>query len=78
MLDTAQAPVRVAGNGIQGRFGFFCSYYIRCRADKVRYLCTLGGRIGRNCSIYTSVHNFGTEPWLIEKELTAKLWGEER
>ena len=66
MSNTVKALFLVARNGIRRRLSFFCSYYIRCRADKVRYLRTLGVRIGRNCSIYTSVPNFGTEPWLIE------------
>jgi acetyltransferase-like isoleucine patch superfamily enzyme len=52
--------------GIRQRFGFLWEYHLRCGGDKVAYLRMLGVRIGSNCSIYTDLHNFGTEPWLIE------------
>jgi acetyltransferase-like isoleucine patch superfamily enzyme len=45
---------------------FINIYYFRCRGDDNSYLRYLGARVGGNCSIYTSPHNFGTEPWLVE------------
>ncbi len=41
-------------------------YYVRFGGNKAAYLRHLGARIGTNCSIYTAVANFGSEPWLIE------------
>jgi acetyltransferase-like isoleucine patch superfamily enzyme len=41
-------------------------YYFRYRGNKVDYLRSLGVRIGESCSIYTTINEFGTEPWLIE------------
>ncbi|MGD8377075.1 MAG: acyltransferase [Acidobacteriota bacterium] len=40
-------------------------YLIRYRANNVRYLRSIGVRIGEDCGIYTSIYEFGTEPWLI-------------
>ena len=51
---------------LRKRLDFINTYYIKCRGDDNAYLRTLGVRIGRNCSIYTGPHNFGTEPWLVE------------
>lgn len=34
--------------------------------DRIRYLRYLGVRVGSNCSIYNSIQDFGSEPWLIE------------
>lgn len=42
------------------------TYLIRYRGDKVAYLRSLGVRIGKGVSIYTTINEFGTEPWLIE------------
>jgi len=57
---------RIVFNGIHRRINFFLTYYVHCRADSVEYLRFLGVKIGHGCSIYTTPHNFGTEPWLIE------------
>ena len=48
------------------RMDFMITFYIKCRGDDSAYLRHLGVRVGRNCSIYTRPHNFGTEPWLVE------------
>jgi len=57
---------RTVFNGIHKRINFFLTYYVHCRADSAEYLRFLGVKIGHGCSIYTTPHNFGTEPWLIE------------
>ena len=57
---------RTVFNGIRRRIDFFLAYYVHCRADSEAYLRFLGVKIGHGCSIYTTPHNFGTEPWLIE------------
>lgn len=36
------------------------------RGNNVRYLRSLGVRIGKQCEILTPAGNFGTEPWLVE------------
>jgi acetyltransferase-like isoleucine patch superfamily enzyme len=41
-------------------------YLFRYHANKVAYLRSLGLRIGENCSLYNTVANYGSEPWLIE------------
>jgi acetyltransferase-like isoleucine patch superfamily enzyme len=46
------------------RYSF--TFYIYCGADKVKYLRFLGVKIGEGCTIHTTAHNFGSEPWLIE------------
>lgn len=48
------------------RFIFFWNYLLRFRGDHVAYLRFIGVKIGEGCLISASVHNFGTEPWLIE------------
>ena len=53
-------------NRIMSRLNFLWAYYIKSRANPVIYLRSLGVKIGNNCDILTSPHNFGTEPWLIE------------
>ncbi|OQY20911.1 MAG: hypothetical protein B6I34_08040 [Anaerolineaceae bacterium 4572_32.1] len=58
--------LKIILSGIRKRWVFFKAYYIRCRADKIKYLRFLGARIGKSCNIYTAPHNFGTEPWLVE------------
>ncbi len=40
--------------------------YLVMRGNNVRYLRSLGTRIGELCEILTPVKNFGSEPWLIE------------
>ena len=45
---------------------FLISYYILYRMNSVKYLRSLGAKIGQNCDIITHVKNFGSEPWLIE------------
>jgi acetyltransferase-like isoleucine patch superfamily enzyme len=66
MLNFLATFFRIVFNGTHRRISFFLTYYVRCRADSVEYLRFLGARIGHGCSIYTTPHNFGTEPWLIE------------
>jgi acetyltransferase-like isoleucine patch superfamily enzyme len=66
MSKIAKTFTRVIVSSIQRRLNFFFTYYVRCQADKIQYLRFLGARIGEGCSIYTDIHNFGTEPWLIE------------
>jgi acetyltransferase-like isoleucine patch superfamily enzyme len=66
MLNILTTFFRAVFNGIHRRINFFLTYYVHCRADSVEYLRFLGVRIGHGCSIYTTAHNFGTEPWLIE------------
>ncbi len=41
-------------------------YLVRFRGNKIAYLRYLGARIGEDCAIYTTIGNFGSEPWLIE------------
>lgn len=41
-------------------------YLIRFRANKAAYLRSIGVRIGEKCSIYATINDFGTEPWLVE------------
>ena len=48
------------------RLRFFFLYIVRFRGDNVAFLRFLGVRIGNHCQISTSIHNFGTEPWLVE------------
>ena len=57
---------RTVFNGIHRRINFFLTYYVHCRANSEEYLRFLGVKIGHGCSIYTTPHNLGTEPWLIE------------
>lgn len=40
--------------------------YLIHGGDKIKYLRWRGVRIGENCSIYTDIDAFGSEPWLIE------------
>ncbi len=42
------------------------SFLVLYRADKTAYLRSLGMWIGQRCSIYNTINDFGTEPWLIE------------
>jgi len=53
-------------SGIQRRIKFLVAYFIYCGADSIEYLRFLGVKIGNGCNIYTTPHNFGSEPWLIE------------
>ena len=41
-------------------------YYILYGADKIRYLSSIGVKIGADCEILNAVNDFGSEPWLIE------------
>ncbi|HJV64116.1 MAG TPA: acyltransferase [Geomonas sp.] len=47
-------------------FLFLYRYICICRGNKTTYLRSLGATIGERCDIFTSVRNFGSEPWLIE------------
>lgn len=47
-------------------FIFYWNYLLRFRGDHAAYLRFIGVKIGEGCLISASVHNFGTEPWLIE------------
>ena len=51
---------------LSNKFIFYWNYIVRFRGDNIRYLRHLGMYIGDDCSISTSVGNFGTEPWLIQ------------
>jgi acetyltransferase-like isoleucine patch superfamily enzyme len=51
---------------ITARLAYYVEYLVRFRGNNIAYLRYLGVRIGKGCSISTSVKNFGTEPWLIE------------
>lgn len=53
----------------------YLNYFVRFRADKVAYLRHLGVRIGNNCVILTGIHNFASEPWLIELGDRVQLLG---
>jgi acetyltransferase-like isoleucine patch superfamily enzyme len=66
MLKFLATFFRIVFDGIRRRISFFLTYYVRCRADSTEYIRSLGAKIGHGCSIYTTPHNFGTEPWLIE------------
>jgi acetyltransferase-like isoleucine patch superfamily enzyme len=66
LFNIFRTLVHIITNGIQRRLYFFYSYYVRCRANKIEYLRFLGVKVGQRCKIYTTPHNFGTEPWLIE------------
>jgi len=41
-------------------------YYLVYRGNKVRFLRSMGVRIGEHCQILNHPHNYGSEPWLIE------------
>lgn len=41
-------------------------YYLVYRGNKVKYLRSMGVRIGEHCQILNHPHNYGSEPWLIE------------
>lgn len=41
-------------------------YRLKYRSNKVDYLRSIGVKIGEKCDIYTTINDFGTEPWLIE------------
>jgi acetyltransferase-like isoleucine patch superfamily enzyme len=45
---------------------YYYLYGVRFRGDNVAFLRYLGVKIGARCLISTTIHNFGTEPWLIE------------
>lgn len=47
-------------------FKRYWNLFVRYRGDMVAALRHEGVRIGEGCSIYVSVSNFGTEPWLVE------------
>lgn len=54
---------------IQAAWGFIQHYYLyllRFRGNNVAFLRSKGVRIGERCLISTSIHNFGSEPWLVE------------
>ncbi len=41
-------------------------YYLVYRGNKVKYLRSMGVKIGDFCQILNHPHNYGSEPWLIE------------
>jgi len=48
------------------RLRYYYLYGARFRGDNVSFLRYLGVKIGSRCFISTAIHNFGTEPWLVE------------
>jgi acetyltransferase-like isoleucine patch superfamily enzyme len=51
---------------IVNSINFLCRYWIRFKGDNIKYLRSLGMKIGDRCDIITNVKNIGSEPWLIE------------
>lgn len=56
----------LARNVISEKVSTKYRYFVVCGGDKVRYLRSLGVRIGEGCDILNRVENYLTEPWLIE------------
>jgi acetyltransferase-like isoleucine patch superfamily enzyme len=46
--------------------GNFVKYYIVFKGNRIKYLRSLGVRIGSDCQILNKPINYGSEPWLIE------------
>ena len=51
---------------IWARIQYYFLYIIKFHGDNVAFLRYLGVKIGDRCLISASIHNFGTEPWLVE------------
>jgi acetyltransferase-like isoleucine patch superfamily enzyme len=46
--------------------GQFIKYYIVFKGNRIKYLRSLGVKIGSDCQILNRPINYGSEPWLIE------------
>jgi acetyltransferase-like isoleucine patch superfamily enzyme len=44
----------------------FLKYYILFKGNRIKYLRSLGVKIGSDCQILNRPINYGSEPWLIE------------